>query len=166
MMHTTLRVALLLAVMLAAPAPNGFAQNAQGAPSPAELARTLDALDAALFDSYNRCDLEKFASFFAEDIEFYHDKGGVTLSLKSLVESVRNNICGKVRREPIAGSFEVHPIPGFGAMQMGAHRFYELSAGPNAGPVGAARFITLWRLRDGAWKITRVVSYDHGPATR
>lgn len=41
--------------------------------SRAELDKAIAALDAALFDAYNRCDLEKFASFFAEDVEFHHD---------------------------------------------------------------------------------------------
>lgn len=27
---------------------------------------------AALFDAFNRCDLERFGSFFVDDLEFYH----------------------------------------------------------------------------------------------
>jgi len=46
--------------------------------SQAELEKAIATLDAALFDAYNRCDLEKFASFLADDVEFYHDKAGVT----------------------------------------------------------------------------------------
>jgi hypothetical protein len=55
--------------------------NAQAIPSlesiqsQAELDKAIASLDAALFDSYNRCDLEKFASFFTDDVEFYHDQG-------------------------------------------------------------------------------------------
>jgi hypothetical protein len=41
-----------------------------------ELDKAVTALDAALFDSYNKCDLEKFKSFFADDVELYHDQGG------------------------------------------------------------------------------------------
>ena len=67
--------------------------------SQAELDKAVAALDAALFDSYNRCELEKFASFFAEDVEFYHDQGGVTLGRAALTDSVKKNICGKVTRE-------------------------------------------------------------------
>jgi len=160
------RSALLLLIIFAAHGAQAFAQGGAVEPAREELSRTLAAQDAALFDSFNRCDLEKFASFFAEDVEFYHDKDGVTLSRKSLVESVKNNICGKVRREVIAESLETHPIAGFGAVQMGSHRFYELSAKPGSGPVGVARFIHLWQLKDGAWRITRVISYDHGPAPK
>ncbi len=166
MKNPAARILLLLVILSSVPSAVVFAQSRPEAAPPAELARTLAGLDAQLFDSYNRCDLEKFASFFAEGVEFYHDKGGVTLSSKSLVESVRNNICGKVRREVVAESLEAHPIPGFGAMQMGSHLFYELKNGPGAGPVGVARFITLWQYKDGAWKITRVISYDHRPAKK
>ena len=157
---------LLFLILLAVPCVAAVAQTKPGEQTPEELARTLASLDAALLDSFNRCDLEKFATFFVDDLEFYHDKGGLTLSRQSLVESVKNNICGKVRREVVAESLEAHPIPGYGAVQIGSHRFYELSAGPGSGPVGVARFIHLWQHKDGAWKITRVISYDHGPAPK
>lgn len=165
MKRSFLRVALLLVLTSFVTSSRALAQNAQGAaPAPGELARTLAALDAALFDSFNRCDLEKFASFFVEDVEFYHDKGGLTLTRKTLVESIKNNVCGKVRREAVAASLEAHPIPGYGAVQMGTHRFYEANSKQPSPPVGAARFIHLWQHKDGAWKITRVISYEHGPA--
>ena len=41
--------------------------------SQAELDKAITALDTALFDAYNQCDLDKFSSFFADDVEFYHD---------------------------------------------------------------------------------------------
>ena len=34
-----------------------------------ELTKVVASLDAALFDAYNRCDLEKFSSFFVDDVE-------------------------------------------------------------------------------------------------
>ena len=64
-----------------------------------ELDKAGAALDAALFDSYNKCDLAKFESFFVDDVEFYHDQGGVTLGKKALTESVKNNICGSTKTE-------------------------------------------------------------------
>ena len=166
MKRTLARRLLLLLALLALPAAQVPAQTGPGEQSPEELKRTLTALDAALFDSFNRCDLEKFASFFADDLEFYHDKGGLTRTRQSLVESIRNNICNKVRREVVAESLEVHPIPGFGAVQMGTHSFYELNAPKGSAPVGLARFVHLWQQKDGAWKVTRVISYDHGPAPK
>jgi Domain of unknown function (DUF4440) len=43
-----------------------------------ELDSAITALDAALFDASNKCDLDKFASLIDENVEFYHDQGGVT----------------------------------------------------------------------------------------
>jgi hypothetical protein len=51
--------------------------------------------------------------------------------------------------------------------QVGVHSFYELDAqNGKCGPVGVAKLIHLWQFKDGAWKITRVISYDHGPAPK
>ena len=61
--------------------------------SQAELDKAVLELDRQLFDAYNRCDLEKFRSFFVEDVEFYHDQGGVTLGRAALTDSVKKNIC-------------------------------------------------------------------------
>jgi hypothetical protein len=30
--------------------------------------------------------------------------------------------------------------------------------------VGEGKFVTLWQFKDGAWKITRAISYDHEAA--
>ena len=61
--------------------------------SPAELDKALATLDAALFDSYNNCDLAKFSSFFADDVEFYHDQGGVTLAVFTLSGCFSRPLC-------------------------------------------------------------------------
>jgi hypothetical protein len=78
----------------------------------------------------------------------------------TLVESVKNNICGKVRRELVAGSLEVYPLHGYGALELGVHRFTHPGR-DDIEAVGEAKFVQLWQLKDGAWKITRVISYDH-----
>jgi hypothetical protein len=118
------------------------------------------ALDAALFDSYNKCDLEKFASFMDENVEFYHDQGGVTLGQKALTESVKNNICGKTTRELVPGSLKVYYMKGYGMLELGVHRFHHPGHEDTEG-VGEGQFVHLWQFKDGAWKITRVMSYDH-----
>lgn len=133
--------------------------DAQTKTPPDDLSRTLASLDATLFDSAYRCDLEKFGSFFTDDVEFYHDQSGVTLGRQNLVESIKNNVCGKVRRELVKGTLEAFPMHGYGAVQMGIHRFHHPKA--PAEPVGEARFVHLWQNKDGAWRITRVISYDH-----
>ena len=137
------------------------AQFKPNSPVPKELIDKIASLDSALFQTFNTCDLEAFATFFSDDIEFYHDKGGVTPSIQALVESIKNNVCGKIRRELVAGSLEVYPIPNFGALQVGAHRFYQRVNGKESPPGNPAKFVHLWQQKDGVWKITRVFSYDH-----
>ena len=138
------------------------AQPARTVDSPEALNRTIAALDAALFDAYNQCDLEKFAAFFIDSVEFYHDQGGVTLGKQDLTDSIRKNICGKVRRELVPGTLEVYPIKGYGAVEMGVHRFHHPGA-EKSEPPGEAKFVHLWQNQGGVWKITRVISYDHHP---
>lgn len=133
--------------------------------SQAELEKVITALDAALFDAYNRCDLKKFASFIDDNVEFYHDQGGLTLGRAALTESVKQNICGKVTRELVPGSLQVYPMKGYGAVELGVHRFHHPGHDDTEG-VGEGKFIHLWRYEDGAWKITRVISYDHHPAAQ
>ena len=124
-----------------------------------ELDKTIALLDAALFDSYNNCDLAKFSSFFTDDVEFYHDQGGVTLGKDKLTDSIKKNICGAdVRRELVPGTLEAHLMKGYGAVEIGVHRFYHPKSKT---PPGEARFIHLWHYTNGAWKITRVISFDH-----
>jgi ketosteroid isomerase-like protein len=125
-----------------------------------ELTKVVASLDAALFDSYNRCDLEKFASFIADDVEFYHDQGGVTLGKQNLTDSVKKNICGKVTRELVPGSLQVYHMNGYGAVEMGVHRFHH-PGHDDTEAIGEAKFIHLWQYKDNAWKITRVISYEH-----
>ena len=127
------------------------------------MTRAISALDTQLFDAYNTCNLEKFGALVADDVEFYHDKGGLMVGRKPLVEAIKNNICGKVTRELVAGSLEVYPINGYGAVEIGTHRFLHPWT-QDHGLVGEAKFVHLWQYKDGAWKIARVISYDHGAA--
>jgi ketosteroid isomerase-like protein len=149
----------------------GVRADAQSVPalesinSQQELDKAIATLDAAVFDAHNRCDLVKFASFFADDVEFYHDQGGVTLGKAALTESVRKNICGKVTRELVPGTLQAYHMKGYGAVEMGVHRFHH-PGHEDTEQVGEGKFIHLWRYQDGAWKITRVISYDHHAAAK
>lgn len=127
-----------------------------------ELDSAIKTLDAQLFDAYNTCNLEKFSLFIADDVEFYHDQGGVTLGNKALTESLKQNICGKTHRELVPETLKIYYMKGYGAVEMGTHRFTH--PGREHDTVGEAQFVHLWRYKDGAWKITRVISYDHKQA--
>jgi len=155
-------LSLLLLVISAAPIRAQAIQSLDSIKNQEELDKTIAALDTALFDAYNHCDLEKFASLIADDVEFYHDQGGVTLGKQAFVDSIKKNICGTdVRRELVPGTLQAHYMKGYGAIEIGTHRF--LHPKTNIG-TGEGRFVTLWQCKDGAWKITRALSFDHHEA--
>lgn len=144
---------LALATLLAAPA-------ALAAPDP--LLDRLTALDTAVFDAFNHCDatgeLEKHASFFAPDVEFYHDTGGVTWTRDAMIANTKKYVCGHYRRELVPGSLRVYPVKDFGAIAQGAHRFCRIDTGQCE---GLADFTIVWRQQGESWQITRVLSYGH-----
>jgi hypothetical protein len=59
---------------------------------------------------------------------------------------------------------EVYRLKGYGAVEIGVHRFRQ-PARPEEGE-GEAKFVHVWQYKDGEWKVTRVISYDHGSLTK
>ena len=133
------------------------------APAKEDLVKTVTALDTALFDAYNTCDLDKFGSLVDDNIEFYHDVTGLATGKQKLLDALKENICGKVRRVLVPGTLEIYPLNHYGAVEIGVHRFHHPGRDDRE-PVGEAKFIHLWQYRDGAWKVTRVISFDHAAA--
>jgi ketosteroid isomerase-like protein len=163
-LHPLRLLPVLLAIVFWQSVAAPGAQTRQSPPDDA-LFRQVASLDARVFEAYNRCDLETFASLFAEDVEFYHDKGGVMRGKQALVDAVKNNICGKTRRDLIPGTLEVHPMDNFGALQIGTARFCDAKQKQCDGKTGGVgKFIHLWQHSGDTWKITRVISYDHASA--
>jgi hypothetical protein len=128
----------------------------------ASLHDTIAALDAKVFDAYNRCDMETFSSYFVPKVEFYHDNGGATFDRKSVIANTRKYICQKVQRQLLPASLKIFPIKDFGAIEEGEHRFCEIASGTCE---GSAKFLMIWQQKAGAWHITRVVSYGHRALT-
>lgn len=120
------------------------------------------ALDAGVFAAFNACDvaeqLQRHASYFADDVEFYHDRGGVTWTREAMLANTAKFACGKYRRELIDGSLRVYPVREFGAVSLGTHRFCQIADGKCD---GAADFVMVWRQRGDRWMVTRVLSYGH-----
>ncbi len=115
-----------------------------------------------MFDSFNRCSdpeqLKRHAGYFSDDVEFYHDNGGVTWNRADMLERTRDNACGKYTRELVEDSLEVYPIKNFGAVSRGTHRFCEATSSTCD---GLADFVMMWREQDGNWQLTRVLSFGH-----
>lgn len=160
---------LLLAVAACALALPALAARAQskdalsGLAPTDDLYKTVAGLDTELFDAYNHCNLQKLGSLVSADLEFYHDQTGLAVGRQVFLSAIQTNICGKVHRELVPGTLEVHPLKGFGAVEIGVHRFTH-PGDPTS--IGEARFITIWRLKDGTWQVTRAISIDHHPLAR
>jgi hypothetical protein len=119
-----------------------------------ELFKAIKAQDAALFTAYNTCDLKTLGAMVTDDLEFYHDITGLAVGRKVFVESIQNNICGKVQRQLVESTLEVHPLKNYGAVEIGVHRF--LHPGQQDHDVlGEARFVMLWQLAVAAqgWRL-------------
>jgi hypothetical protein len=158
---TTLHGSLLRLAALAVFATTSSAQSAQqGLPPTDDLYKTVAGLDTALFDAYNHCNLDKLGSMVVEDLEFYHDQTGLAVGRKPFVDAIKANICGKVRRELVPGTLEVYPLKGYGAVEICIHRFTH-PKDVDPGPGGEAKSVMLWQQKDGAWTLTRVISFDH-----
>ena len=162
MKKALLLAVLLLAVLFDLPLSRAHAQSTAASDA---LFKTIQSLDTQFFDAYNHCDLATISSMVADDLEFYHDKTGLARGRQALVDGIKNNICGKVTRELVPGTLEVYPIANYGAVEIGVHRFHH-PGHEDAGSAGEAKFIHLWENKDGVWKITRVISFDHHSLTK
>ncbi|CAL2104085.1 conserved protein of unknown function [Tenacibaculum sp. 190130A14a] len=125
-------------------------------PTDNKLYKEIIKMDSIYFTAYNQCDMKTQASLYHDNLEFYHDKGGVITSKKELLDAIEQNICNKVTRTLVEGSVEVYPIPDYGAVQIGYHKFFN-NREPNQKSI-PSKFIVLWKKEDKHWKITRVVS--------
>ena len=114
-------------------------------------------MDSVLFGAYNVCNLPTMADCFSEDIEFYHDKGGLMTNKDSIMAATKKYICGKVTRVLVPGSIEVYPIANYGAIEMGQHYFIN-NQEPKPDHPSVGKFVHTWKNEDGKWRLTRVIS--------
>lgn len=155
----------------AAPAPTPVAIP----PQPA-LTEQIAARDAEFFELFftGKCDLPRFRSMLADDVEFYHDKAGYNVRKAADFVAIFAQNCKqredptswRSRRELVRTSLHVDPVPGHGAIETGEHLFYERKgANGTEKLVGKAKFAQLWVLgTDGKWRLSRVFSYAHAAA--
>lgn len=126
-------------------------------PDDLELYNTIVAMDSTFFQAYNICDLDQQASIYSDNIEFFHDKGGLMTVKQEILDSTKKYVCGKVTRELVKGSIEIYPIKDFGAVEIGLHKFHNNTE--KEGTVSdASKFIIFWKNDKNNWTITKVVS--------
>ncbi|MBC8754625.1 DUF4440 domain-containing protein [Kordia sp. YSTF-M3] len=138
--------------------------------SPDSLEDKILALDAKFWKAYNSCAVDDFKQFLTDDLEFYHDKGGLTKTSDKLISLVKTGLCKdpnvRLRREAVFGTIHVYPLQNYGAIITGKHLFYVTENGGNEQLVESAKFTHVWQNKNGVWRMSRVLSYDHQQASK
>jgi CubicO group peptidase (beta-lactamase class C family) len=120
------------------------------------------AADRRLFDAYNTCNISQFSRSLGPDLEFFHDTTGlkdhdwnVNALEKRCAEST------KYHRTLDEQSVQIFSVPGYGALELGTHRFYEKRADGSENLDATPGFANVWKKTPDGWKLTRVLSYGH-----
>jgi len=120
------------------------------------------AADTQFWAAFNACDREGMTAWLDPAVEFYHDKTGATVSRERVAASFMDGPCGSkdlhMRRAPIAASLHYDPIPGYGGMLTGRHRFYARSGDQPEKLTTEARFAVVWHQAGDRVLISRVLS--------
>ncbi len=160
---------MLLAILAALQSPPA----AVTLPDAATMRTEIAARDAELFDVlFNQCAPDRMRALVTDDIEFYHDRDGLTRGADAFVEDYRR-FCTerqapnawRSRRALVPESLIVNAVPGVGAIEAGEHLFYERRGEGAEHLAGRARFAQLWVRAPDGWRLSRVLSYAHGPAS-
>lgn len=120
------------------------------------------AADLQLFDAYNTCNIPQFSRSLSSDLEFFHD----TTGLKDHdwnVEALKARCAEQTKYHRVLNqqSVEIFPVPGYGAMEIGTHRFYEKQVDGTERLDATPRFANVWKQTTDGWKLSRVMSYGH-----
>lgn len=153
------KIALIL-IALVVVLGSANAQLKEDVATTTDLYNEIKLQDSLLFAAFNTRDIETFKNYFSEDLEFFHDIGGLTgydVTINFLKTTAQQK--SDLKRELVKGSLEVFPIPGYGAMEIGSHQFCHTENGKD--DCGTFKFVQIWQKKDDQWKITRVVSYGH-----
>ena len=146
------------------------ARASRAAPTPAALTREIAGRSDRLFDAiFTRCAADDVGGIITADFECHHDQWGlIATSRAGFVETIRKQCLRRAagkepasRRERLPGTQAVYPSGESGAIETGVHRFYEIAADGRETLVGIARYSHVWRHEDGAWRVARILSYQH-----
>lgn len=134
-----------------------------------KLFKDIMTLDSRLFEEgFNQCKLDVFEKSTADNLEFFHDKGGIQ-NRAEFLQAAKNNICsnpnGKPIRTLVSGSTKVFPLENdgvvYGAIQQGVHQFHTKDADIAVAGYTVAKFTHVWLIKDGHWKLKTALSFDH-----
>jgi hypothetical protein len=137
------------------------------------LTEQIAARDADFFETFfTRCEPERLRTMVTADFEMYHDKAGFNFKAAEPFIAEYARQCAerrkpdtwRSRRELVRSTLHVDPVPGYGAIQEGRHLFYERRGDGPEKLAGRARFVHLWKLDGGQWRLAKVLSYAHEKA--
>jgi hypothetical protein len=151
------KMALALALFVA-PLTTLAADDGRSGP----LYDTIIVQDGKLFAAFNTCDMRTLRAMVADDLQFFHDHDGLTVGRDAFMRSVSTNVCGKFTRSLEPGTAEVWPLPNYGAIEIGTHRFHHSDNSPD----GLGKFMIVWKQTSGEWVMTQSFSYDHAEVSR
>jgi hypothetical protein len=134
--------------------------NSANAQEKTPLYKAILHMDSVMFDAFNTHNLEVIKTVFAPNAEFYHDRGGLgdyqttMANFRTVFEKNPD-----LKRELLLETLEVYPIPEYGAIEIGTHRFTVSQDGRKI--TSLYKFIHTWQYKDGQWKVTRAISVGH-----
>ena len=140
------------------------------APKPADAEAVVRQADDAYWAAYNRADPVAMNAFLADDVEFYHDRGGSLIGKRALAAANDGMAKSehKLRREAIPGTVKFFPMRKddviYGYLSTGEHQFTVLPKDKPEFLAGRAMFSQLWMLQGKEWKVSRIYSYEHADA--
>ncbi len=140
--------------------PLAVAQEKKVAPTNISLYNEIAQMDSIMFTAFNAQNMAVFKPLFTKDLEWYQDNAGIVpynTVFKNFAATFKKEF--KLTRKLVPGSLEVHPIKGYGAIEIGVHQFFHVENGKEE--VGTFKFLMIWQKKNDLWKIARVVSYDH-----
>lgn len=127
-----------------------------------QLYNTILHSDSVCFAAFNKQDIDVLKNMFTKDVEFYNDNGTITNyddTMKNFANMFKEAKISGLKRELIKSSLEVYPLKDFGAIEVGIHKFTHIENGKEE--VALLKFTEVWQHKDGEWKMTRVISYNH-----
>lgn len=129
-------------------------------PTDKSLFDTIAKKDSLLFTAFNSRNFEAFKSYFSDELVIYQDNIGVRDYAQSMA-AFKGLFEGDyvLTRELIKETLEVYPIKDFGAIEAGSHKFCHFENGKL--DCGTFKFVHIWNLQNGQWKIVKIITYDH-----
>ncbi len=116
--------------------------------------------DSLLFEAFNLRQFEVFKSFFSKDLEIYQDNTGLR-NYEQSMEAFHGlfKMDYALVRQLSKETVEVYPIKNYGAIEVGQHTFCHKENEKQ--DCGTYKFVHIWKLQNGHWMITKIITYGH-----